>query len=229
MPVPTVSTPMLWTCAMWIIQTFQFNRRYLVQVFLLAVDKKEHSHKTDVLDQGVFCTRMESCLYCLHPLLLLDWFEEYKSLLAEVKLLEADGIKVRWTLVSSQPTGKAACKWTIPTSNAHLSFNRASSYGCNTTHHQDFVHSHSRCQQRMRSLEHLWTGPLSLPSDEKGQFNSQSWITGHSRRRTWYMTTLSLSLPTMGWAVPVAISILEGVNWNSLGVSLISPISILEC
>ena len=77
-------------------------------MFLLAVDKKEHSHKTDVLDQGVFCTRMESCLYCLHPLLLLDGFKEYKSLLAEVKLLEADGIKVRWTFVSSQPTGKAA-------------------------------------------------------------------------------------------------------------------------
>ena len=79
-------------------------------MFLLAVDKKEHSHKTDVLDQGVFCTRMESCLYCLHPLLLLDRFKEDESLLAEVKLLEADGIKVRWTLVSSQPTGKTACK-----------------------------------------------------------------------------------------------------------------------
>ena len=121
---------------------------------------------------------MESCLYCLHPLLLLDGFKEYKSLLAEVKLLEADGIKVRWTLVSSQPTCKAACKWTIPPSDARLMFSsiKLPQMVCNI-HHQDFVHSHSRCQQRMRSLEHLWTGPLSLPSDEKGQFNGQLCIT----------------------------------------------------
>ena len=91
---------------MWI----KYKRCHLVQVLLLAVDKKKHTNKSNVLHQGVFCSRMKSCLNSLHPFLFLNGFEEHKGLLAEVKLLEADGIKVWRSLVSPQPVGQAACK-----------------------------------------------------------------------------------------------------------------------
>ena len=77
-------------------------------MLLLAVDKQQHPYQPDMLDQGVLCSRMEARLHRLHPLLLLDRLKEDKGLLAQVQLLEANGIEVRWCLVPSEPRSKAA-------------------------------------------------------------------------------------------------------------------------
>ena len=50
-------------------------------MLLLAVDKQQHPYQSDMLDQGVLCSRMEARLHRLHPLLLLDRLEEDKGLL----------------------------------------------------------------------------------------------------------------------------------------------------
>ena len=175
MPVPTVSTPILWTCVM----KFTY---YFVGKLLPDPSAPSCSRQEGAFPQGG-CAWPRSILHQDGVLPVLPSSTPPPWLIRGIQKPpcwgRAPGSRWHKSQVDSRllQANRQGClqvnnsNWKRSSSNAHVFL-----YGCDT-HHQDFVHSHSRCQQRMRSLEHLWTGPLLLPSDEKGHFNNQLWIT----------------------------------------------------